>query len=316
MKTNAERAHSSSVRLIGLLVSVGILGLAAPGCGDGEQAQDSDTATTQMPAMSISASPMVVLAGGNSTLTWSSMNATSCTASRAWSGSQATAGTASTGALTQDSTFTLTCSGAGGSTSASVTVIVASDPCNGCWDYPAPPDVTLTASPTSVVYGASSTLTWSSTDATSCTASGAWAGAQATAGSISTGALTASSTYTITCSGAGGTASQSVTVMVSSPAAPTVTISANPAINLPAFGQSTLQWSSTNATSCTASGIDYFGTPTWSGSRPTSGAELSVPITVPNQRYTLTCAGAGGSASASVVVSIDPTDPCLGCWDY
>jgi hypothetical protein len=41
-----------------------------------------------------------------------------------------------------------------------------------------------------------------------------------------------------------------------------------------------------------------------------------VPITVPNQSYTLTCAGAGGSASASVVVSIDPTDPCLGCWDY
>jgi hypothetical protein len=32
--------------------------------------------------------------------------------------------------------------------------------------------------------------------------------------------------------------------------------------------------------------------------------------------YTLTCAGAGGSASASVVVSIDPTDPCLGCWEY
>jgi hypothetical protein len=179
-----------------------------------------------------------------------------------------------------------------------------------------PPGVSISASPMVVPAQGSSTLTWSSTNATSCTASGAWSGAQATAGSVSTGALTANRTYTITCNGAGGSASQSITVMVSSPATPTVTISANPAINLPAFGQSTLQWSSTNATSCAASGIDYFGTPTWSGSRPTSGTELSVPITVPNQSYTLTCTGAGGSASASVVVSIDPTDPCLGCWDY
>jgi len=307
MKTSTDRAECSWMRITGLLAFVEILGVAATGCGGDGQAEDPNTAVAQPPGVSISASPMVVPAQGSSTLTWSSTNATSCTASRAWSGSQAIAGTASTGALSQDSTFTLTCTGAGGATSASVTVTVGALP---------PPTVAISASPTSVAYGVSSTVTWSSTNATSCTASGAWSGAQATAGSVSTGALTANRTYTITCNGAGGSASQSVTVMVSSPAAPTVTISANPAINLPAFGQSTLQWSSTNATSCTASGIDYFGTPTWSGSRPTSGTELSVPITVPNQWYTLTCTGAGGSASASVVVSIDPTDPCLGCWDY
>jgi trimeric autotransporter adhesin len=307
MKTSTDRAECSWMRITGLLAFVGILGVAATGCGGDGQAEDPNTAVAQPPGVSISATPMVVPAQGSSMLTWLSTNATSCTASRAWSGSQAIAGTASTGALSQDSTFTLTCTGVGGATSASVTVTVGALP---------PPTVAISASPTSVAYGASSTVTWSSTNATSCTASGAWSGAQATAGSASTGALTANRTYTITCNGAGGSASQSVTVMVSSPAAPTVTISANPAINLPAFGQSTLQWSSTNATSCTASGIDYFGTPTWSGSRPTSGTELSVPITVPNQRYTLTCAGAGGSASASVVVSIDPTDPCLGCWDY
>lgn len=304
MKTSTDRAECSWMRITGLLAFVEILGVAATGCGGDGQAEDPNTAVAQPPGVSISASPMVVPAQGSSTLTWLSTNATSCTASRAWSGSQAIAGTASTGALSQDSTFALTCTGAGGATSASVTVTVGALP---------PPTVAISASPTSVAYGASSTVTWSSTNATSCTASGAWSGAQASAGSVSTGALTANRTYTITCNGAGGSASQSVTVMVSSP---TVTISANPAINLPAFGQSTLEWSSTNATSCMASGIDYFGTPTWSGSRPTSGTELSVPITVPNQRYMLTCDGAGGSASASVVVSIDPTDPCLGCWDY
>ena len=78
------------------------------------------------------------------------------------------------------------------------------------------PTVTFYASPTTVVSGASSTLTWSSTNATSCTATGNWSWSGATtSGSQSTGALTSSKTYTLTCSGSGGTslpASASVTV--------------------------------------------------------------------------------------------------------
>lgn len=58
-------------------------------------------------------------------------------------------------------------------------------------------------------------LTWSSTNATSCTASGAWSGTKATSGSQSTGTLTTSSTYNLSCSGSGGSASQSATVTVS-----------------------------------------------------------------------------------------------------
>jgi hypothetical protein len=79
------------------------------------------------------------------------------------------------------------------------------------------PTVSLTASPTSVVSGSASTLTWSSTNATSCTASGSWTGAKATAGSASTGALTANGTYTLACTGSGGTTSASATVTVTAP---------------------------------------------------------------------------------------------------
>ena len=72
-------------------------------------------------------------------------------------------------------------------------------------------------------------LTWSATHATSCTASGAWSGAKAaTGGSQSTGALTANQTYTLTCSGTGGSAAQSAAVTVTTPA-PAVTLTANPA---------------------------------------------------------------------------------------
>ena len=76
------------------------------------------------------------------------------------------------------------------------------------------PTVSLAANPTSVTSGGASTLIWSSTNATSCTASGGWSGTKATSGSQSTGALTATGNFTLTCTGTGGSASASATVTV------------------------------------------------------------------------------------------------------
>jgi hypothetical protein len=75
------------------------------------------------------------------------------------------------------------------------------------------PTVTLTSSATSVTVGAAVTLTWSSTNATSCTASGGtgWTGSEATSGTLAV-AVSASETLSLTCTGAGGSASQSVSV--------------------------------------------------------------------------------------------------------
>ncbi len=74
------------------------------------------------------------------------------------------------------------------------------------------PTVALNASPTSVTSGGSSTLTWSSTNATSCTASGSWSGTKPTSGSTDTGALNASAPFGLSCTGSGGTAQNSVIV--------------------------------------------------------------------------------------------------------
>jgi hypothetical protein len=76
-----------------------------------------------------------------------------------------------------------------------------------------PPTVTLMASPTTVVAGAATTLSWTSTNATTCTGSGgAFAGSQSTgSGSVSV-AVAATTSYTLTCAGAGGSSAQSVTV--------------------------------------------------------------------------------------------------------
>jgi len=74
--------------------------------------------------------------------------------------------------------------------------------------------VSLVASPSSVAAGAATTLSWSSTNATACTASGAWSGSKSTSGSQTTGGLGAASTFTLTCTGSGGSSSQSTTVTI------------------------------------------------------------------------------------------------------
>lgn len=167
--------------------------------------------TAPAPTLTLTASPTTIPAGANATLSWNSSNATTCTASGGWSGTKTPTGSVSVSPATTTS-YTLTCTGAGGSIEHTATVTVTAAP-------PAP-TVTLSANPTTISSGGSSTLTWTSTNATSCTASGAWNGARATSGSQGTGALTGTATYMLTCTGAGGSASDSVTVTVGSAAGP------------------------------------------------------------------------------------------------
>src|SRR4030066_570749 len=95
----------------------------------------------------------------------------------------------------------------------------------GTCTYVAPvPPVTISAHPTTIISGNSSTLSWSSTNATTCTASGSWTGSKSTSGS-QTVSPTRNSTYTLTCTGPGGSANRSATVTVNA-AAPAVSFSA------------------------------------------------------------------------------------------
>lgn len=104
------------------------------------------------------------------------------------------------------------------------------------------PSVSFSADPAVVASGSASTLRWSTTDATSCQASGAWTGPKPPSGAESTGALSATSTYTLTCTGDGGSATQSITVTVSGaptppPASPaSATLSWNPSPDADVIG--------------------------------------------------------------------------------
>ncbi|MBM3257860.1 MAG: DUF11 domain-containing protein [Candidatus Nealsonbacteria bacterium] len=63
-----------------------------------------------------------------------------------------------------------------------------------------------------IPYNSSANLTWTSSNASSCSASNAWSGTKSLSGSETTGNITYSRTYTITCTGSGGSVSDSVIV--------------------------------------------------------------------------------------------------------
>ena len=204
------------------------------------------SSAASVPTVTISANPTTVASGQSATLSWSSTNTTACTASGSWSGSQALSGsTPVTPVSGSANVYTITCTGAGGASSASATVTVATTitkfpvacpmvipycpygyqsitnsngcvtrVCNSAPSIPAP-TVTLSANPTTITVGQSTTLSWSSTNATACTASGSWLGSEALNGSTpEIPASAGTATYGITCIGAGGTSSASTTVTV------------------------------------------------------------------------------------------------------
>ena len=107
----------------------------------------------------------------------------------------------------------------------------------------AKPSIALASNPSTVPMGQSTTLEWSASNAQSCTASGGWSGNQPINGSLSTEPLTATTRYTLTCSGAGGSASQSAEVVVTNPA-PVVALSASPT-TVTSGNTSDLTWEST-----------------------------------------------------------------------
>jgi hypothetical protein len=86
---------------------------------------------------------------------------------------------------------------------------------------PPSPMVSLAANPSAINTGQSSTLTWSSTNATACAASTNWAsvGTPPLSGSFVV-SPTVTSTYTLTCTGSGGSAQASANVAVTTPPPP------------------------------------------------------------------------------------------------
>jgi hypothetical protein len=170
------------------------------GSGEGEGGENDDHGDHKGLTARLRAEPRSIQAGQSSVLRWRTARATSATldgAMVALNGSMSVSPAVTT-------TYTLVATNASGSVTSRVTVTVGNT-------VPNPqPTATLVANPTSLQSGQSSTLTWTSTNATSVTLDGA---AVALNGSQSV-SPTATHTYSLVASGAGGTATASATVTV------------------------------------------------------------------------------------------------------
>jgi len=238
------------------------------------------TVTAPLPVVSITATPLALPPGGSSTLSWSTTNAESCSISGVgtvpFSGTMTVTPTATT-------EYQITASGQGGTTTSKVLVTVK---------YPAP-TVTISASPAEIMLGGSVTLNWSSTNATACSIDQG-IGVIAASGTM-TVSPSATTTYTISAAGLGGTIMANIRVTVKY-LPPTLDFSISPTEIIP--GESAvLSWSSTNASYCTINpGV---------GVVATSGTMTISPGAVGTYTYSIAAYGPGGTvvtAQAQVFV--------------
>jgi hypothetical protein len=199
----------------------------------GVQASTQVTFTGSLTTLTASATAVSV--GTPITLSWSSpSNTTSCTASGGssgdgWTGSVSTGGTKNvTSRSASTVTYTIDCDFGYGPSQAQAQVTYAA--VNASEPTVPTPTATLTASTTTGVVGTPVTLSWTSENASACTASGGasgdgWSGSLSLSGSMSIKEASAGSfTYGIVCSGAPPAASASTDVAFS---ASSVTVTGN-----------------------------------------------------------------------------------------
>lgn len=130
------------------------------------------------------------------------------------------------------------------------------------------PTVALVATPESITEGQSTTLAWSSSKATSCTATG-FATGGATSGTVTISPV-ATTTYSVSCTGVGGTTSASATVNVTLLPPVIATCVATPAA---VYTGDTVTWAAL------ATGGNGSYTYAWTGTDGITGTSNPLPVT-------------------------------------
>jgi Domain of unknown function (DUF4874)/Domain of unknown function (DUF4832) len=191
---------------------------SSPGGGTSNAATFSVVAPNPLPAITSLSPPNATAGSGAFTLT---VNGTGFISSLMVNWNQNSRATA----FVSSTQLTASIGAADASTAGTASVTVVNPAPGGGTSTPASfaiqspaPTVSLTASTSAVFVGQPLVLTWSSTNATGCTASRAWSGPEAASGMatvtpVSSGSLT----YTLSCTGSGGSASKSVAVQASVP---------------------------------------------------------------------------------------------------
>jgi hypothetical protein len=255
----------------------------------GATSQVTDTVVVTVAAanapvvLTFAAQPQAVQAGGSTTLSWTTQNATSVDIDNG-AGTSLPANGSVQVTPTQTTTYTLTATGPAGQATAQAVVTVTAAP---------PVVVGFSAQPPSITAGQTATLSWETANATAVDIdNGVGTGLPATGSAQVTPAATTQ--YLMTVSGPGGQTTAQVTVTVGAVGAPTiVSFTATPQQVSPGTSIA-LEWETQNATTVTIdNGI---------GAQAVTGqVQISPSVST---TYTLTAEGPGGTTTAQVSVTV------------
>jgi hypothetical protein len=243
-----------------------------------------------MPTATFAVTPTSIQAGQSCTLTWDTTNATSVTLN----GNAVSLDGTLTRTPTATTTYTLVATNAAGSITKTATVTVTAAPPT----VPLP-TASLSANPTTITAGQSSTLTWNTTDATSVTMNGSPVAASGT----QSYSPTTTTTYTLVATNSTGSVTRQVTVTVNAvqpPPAPmpTASLTASPSSIL-SGSSSMLSWNTTDATTVTLNGTTVAAT----GMQSVSPASTTT--------YTLVARNATGSVTRTATVTVTAPAPAI-----
>ena len=177
-------------------------------------------------------------------------------------------------------------------------------PCSVTVKLPPAPTLAFSVAPTAITLGQSASLKWTTTNATACTASGAWSGSKATGANqqeVVTPTSTGQFTYNLTCTGAGGSTSKSKTLTVSSVPVPLSCVPASQSITA-GSAASLAAGGGTGVYSWTTSG----GAPipaTWNGS------SFNPVYNTVGGPYSATVTSGASSKTCTVTVTAAPPPP-------
>jgi plastocyanin len=175
--------------------------------------------------------------------------------------------------------------------------------------------LSFNADRTTVAPGDTVKLSWAATGTRWCSASGNWSGKKSTSGTYTTSPIQNSSTFTLTCKTKNNSTRKSIAVVVEQPEpepAPEPIPEPEPApVPAPELrltvdqtevddgGTVTLNWESSHAESCEASGD-------WSGARAASGTQrISLNV---DSTFILNCSNATSTVSNMVSVAVRNLD--------
>lgn len=299
-----RRAPARGWALCGLL-----FGAALSACSGGDH--QNGNATLPAPKITFSAAAGEAVPGATLPFAWNVSDASDCTASggtgsSGWSGALPTSGYAMVTLPVTAGTYTyvLSCNNGDQTSSMDVTVKVA--------DRVAGPGITLTpATQTMQAGGTATRISWSAPTAVQCTGSGndpAWTGSKALNGGYTPAPTTAGTyLYTLSCTNAQGGLNLASSIVIVTQAGPALTIAlSSPKIQ--AGGSSTLSWTASGATQCSALGDD----PAWTATTPSkSGGSFAIGgLAAGAYTYTLSCRDASGASNeASAVLSVGALPP-------